>query len=352
MNGEQSDGRVSASERYRKQVAFAGWSQNAQERWRKATVLIVGCGAVGTAQANLLARSGIGRLMLVDRDFVDWSNLQRQTLFTEADVLDVLPKVIAAQQHLQAINRDVAVEPIVAEANGKTIGDWVDQADLVLDGTDNFETRFLLNEACCRAAKPWIYGGCLGAAGQVQTIVPGQTACLACLMPDGPPAPGSLPTCDQGGILASIVQIIASLQVNEAMKLLGLGLDQANRSLTVVDCWEPRFRTLNLESLAKKGCAVCREGRYRWLNGEIGTQAHVLCGRNAIQLRVPLEQAWDLALLAERLQPHGELTLNRYLVRVTNERFTLTLFPEGRVIVAGTEDVALAKTWLRQAIGQ
>ncbi|MBL8891972.1 MAG: ThiF family adenylyltransferase [Planctomycetaceae bacterium] len=338
-------------DRYRKQVAFAAWGSSSQQRFSQASVLVVGCGALGTAQANLLTRAGIGRLVLADRDFVDLSNLQRQTLFDEQDVADLLPKAIAAARRLQRINSQVSVEPIVADVTCDNVVELVRSVDLVLDGTDNFETRFLLNEACWQERKPWVYGGCLGADGQSMTIVPGQTACFACLMPEGTPAAGTMPTCDTGGVLGTIIQMVAAVQVSEAMKILGGCVEQISRTLTVIDSWNLRFRTLSLEKLASRGCGVCREGRRDWLTGARTTQTHVLCGRNSVQLRVPLARPWDLADLERQMEPHGSVVRNAYLLKLVSTEFTLTVFPDGRVIATGTEDPAIARTWVRQTIG-
>lgn len=337
--------------RYRKQLAFAEWGLEAQRRLARATVLIIGCGALGTAQAHLLARAGVGKLILVDRDFVDLSNLQRQTLFGERDVEQGLPKVVAAAAHLAAINRHVEIVPVIEDVTWETIGRHVPLADVVLDGTDNFETRFLINDACCRWGKPWVYGGCLGAAGQCQTIVPGQTACLACLIPTGPPAAGSLPTCDTSGVLGTIIQMIAALQVSETLKLVGGQAEQISRRLTVIDSWTLSFRTLSLEKLAATGCEVCRGGRYDWLEGRQRTQTHVLCGRNSVQVTLAVPQPWDLDALARQLERQGQVLRNPYLLKFKQEAWGLTAFPDGRVIVSGTEDADAAKTWLRQIVG-
>jgi adenylyltransferase/sulfurtransferase len=338
-------------DRYRQQVAFPQWGPDAQRRLEAARVLIVGCGALGTAQANLLVRAGVGRVVIADRDFVDLSNLQRQTLFDETDVANVLPKAVAAGRHLSLINSHVDVQPMVVDVTWENVRGLVAQADLVLDGTDNFETRFLLNEACCQADKPWVHGGCLGASGQSMTIIPGRSACLACLMPEGPPAAGSLPTCDSGGVLGTIIQIIASLQVSEGLKILSGQHDQVSRELTFIDSWSLRFRSISLRRLAQQGCDVCRGGRYRWLTGAHLTQAQVLCGRNSVQLKVPLPEDWDLDRLAQKLADHGEVRRNPYLLRFSGGETTLTLFPDGRVIVSGTADPGVAKAHLSRFIG-
>lgn len=339
------------ADRYRKQIAFANWGIAAQQHLSQATVLIIGCGALGTAQAHLLARAGVGKLILVDRDFVDLSNLQRQTLFVERDVEQGLPKVVAAAAHLAAINRHVEILPVIQDVTWENIGHHVPGADVVLDGTDNFETRFLINDACIRWGKPWVYGGCLGAAGQTMTIVPGQTACLACLIPTGPPAAGSLPTCDTSGVLGTIIQMIAALQVSEALKLIGGQAAGISRRLTVIDSWELGFRSLSLEKLAATGCDVCRGGRFDWLAGRQRTQTHVLCGRNSVQVSLPVPQPWDLAGLARQLESQGQVLRNPYLVKFRQGTWGLTAFPDGRVIVSGTEDADAAKTWLRQVVG-
>jgi molybdopterin-synthase adenylyltransferase len=337
--------------RYRKQLAFAGWGLTSQQLFSQASALIVGCGALGTAQANLLTRAGIGRLVLADRDFVDLSNLQRQSLFDEQDVADVLPKAVAATRRLQRINSQVHIEPVVTDVTWENVLELVRGVDLVLDGTDNFETRFLINEACLQEGKPWVYGGCLGADGQSMTIIPGQTACFACLMPEGAPAAGTMPTCDTGGVLGPIIQMIAAIQVSESMKILGGHAEQASRQLTVVDSWNLRFRSMSLEKLARSGCPVCRGGQRVWLTGQRTTQAHVLCGRNSVQLRIPLSVPWDLEQLERQLQPHGQVLRNAFLLKLIHPDYSLTLFPDGRVIATGTEDPAIAKSWVRKTIG-
>jgi len=337
--------------RYRRQTAFSPIGRAGQVRLAGATAAIIGCGALGTSQANLLVRAGVGRLVVADRDFVDLSNLQRQSLFDEGDVQAHLPKAVAAAQRLRRINSQIQVQPVVTDVTWQNIQSLIGEADVVLDGTDNFETRFLINDACCELGKPWVYGGCLGAEGQSMTILPGQTACFACLMPEGPPQAGSLPTCDSGGVLATIIQMIAAVQVGEALKVLTGNSDQVSRSLTVIDAWNLRFRSMDLKKLAAAGCPVCRGSRYDWLAGKHATETHVLCGRNSVQLRMALAEPWNLEALEQQLRGQGSVLRNAFLLRFARDGFSLTLFPDGRVIATGTEDPVQAKTWLAQAIG-
>ncbi len=273
-----------------------------QERLGKARVFICGCGALGSVLANTLARAGVGYLRIVDRDFLEWNNLQRQVLYDEQDVASGIPKAIAAQQRLQRINSAIHVEAIVADVDHTNVAQLVQDVDLILDGTDNFEIRYLLNDAAARYQVPWIYGGCIGAVGQTLTIVPGSTPCFRCLHPD-PPPPGSTETCDSAGILGPIINVIASIQACEAIKILSGNQHCISRQLLVVDLWDNRTRQIKLDALREAGdCPVCDRQQYQWLSGEFGSQTAVLCGRNAVQLNPPARTALSLASLDERTE--------------------------------------------------
>lgn len=353
MNHASSEGADSAQDRldrYAKQIRFAALGQEGQLRLESASALIVGCGALGSVTANTLARAGVGRLRIVDRDFVELDNLQRQVLYTEADVGQ--PKAIVASEKIAAINGQVSCEPIVTDVDFTNIESLIESCDVVLDGTDNFETRFLINDACVKRGVPWVYGGCLGAEGQTMTIRPGSSACLHCLMLDGPPPPGTSATCDSAGILASIINVIASIQSLEAIKLLSGNVDAASEQLQVFDLWGNRHQSIALAGLRERiDCPTCQQGQFHWLSGDLAGQTAVLCGRNAVQLSFPARPPLDLARLAEQLSPLGRVERSPFLLRFEVDSFTITLFPDSRAIINGTEDVALAKRLYAQYIG-
>ena len=290
-------------------------------------------------------------MRIVDRDFLELSNLQRQVLYNESDVAAGLPKAIAAGNKLRAINSQIIVEPIVADVTHKNIQELAGDVDAIVDGTDNFEVRFLLNDFALATGKPWVYGGVIGAEGQTMTVVPGETACLACLIPE-PPPPGVTPTCDTAGVLAPAVLLVAAIQSAEAMKLLSRNADHISRQLAVVDLWSNRLRHVDLEKLRAAGnCRACNQHDFVWLDGRRGSKSALLCGRNAVQLRPDNEQAIDLATLAEGLQDVGDVLVNDYLLRFDTGEHTLTLFADGRAIVAGTDDERVARSVFAQIIG-
>jgi adenylyltransferase/sulfurtransferase len=340
-------------DRYARQMRYPPIGEVGQRGLAAARVLICGCGALGSAAADTLARAGVGRLRLVDRDFVEITNLQRQVLFDEADAAEGLPKAIAAAAKLRRINSAIEIEPLVADVTAGNILSLCEGVDLIVDGTDNFETRFLLNEAALQAKIPWIYGGAIGATGQSMTILPGQPPCLRCVIPE-PPPPGSMPTCDTAGILASAIHVVAGIQACEAIKILSGNRSAVNRGLMVIDLWENRFRQVGLSRLAEQGCATCRGGDFPWLAGRRGSQTAVLCGRNAVQLAAPAGEtagAVSLDALAQKLNGVGRLTRNPYLLRLAIDGYTITLFGDGRAIVAGTDDVAVARSMYAKYVG-
>jgi adenylyltransferase/sulfurtransferase len=298
----------------------------------------------------MLARSGVGKIRLVDRDFVELSNLHRQTLFDEADVAAGLPKAVAAAEKLRAINSSVEIEPIVAHVGPENVERFCEGVDVILDGADNFETRYLLNDAAVHLDIPWVYGGCIGAEGQTMTILPGETGCLRCLLPDCPP-PGSTPTCDTAGVLAPIVGVIASIQAQEAIKILSGNRAAISRQLTVVDLWQNRFMQLDVRDLRDRAdCPACKQRQFTWLAGQQGSRAAVLCGRNAVQLTQP-DRCVPLDELARRLDGVGRMTRNPFLLRLKVESFEITLFADGRAIIQGTDDIAVARTVYAKYVG-
>ena len=312
--------------------------------------LICGCGALGSLLANTLVRAGVGKVRLVDRDFVELSNLHRQTLFDEADVAAGLPKAAAAAEKLRMINSSVEIEPIVAHIGPENVASLCEGVEVILDGTDNFETRYLINDAAVHLNLPWVYGGCVGAEGQTMTIVPGETGCLRCLLPECPP-PGSTPTCDTAGVLAPIVGVIASIQAQEAIKILSGNLAAISRHLTVIDLWQNRFLQIDVRDLRDRvDCPTCKQRQFVWLTGQQGSRAAVLCGRNSVQLTQP-GPSIPLDELARRLEGMGRVTRNAFLLSLKVDNFELTLFPDGRAIVQGTDDPAVARTVYAKYIG-
>lgn len=255
------------------------------------------------------------------------------------------------RRKLQRINSEVVVEGLVADVTHDTIDGLAHDVDVIVDGTDNFATRFLVNDYAVKRRLPWVYGGAIGAEGQTMTIVPGQTACLACLMHE-PPPPGVMPTCDTAGILGSIIGVIASIQVNEAMKILSGNLASISSSLTVVELWENRIRQIDVSKLREQSdCRVCKHGEFNWLAGKRGQESAVLCGRNAVQLAAPAGTVLSLEQLAKRVEGVGPISQNPYLLRLTVAGCQLTVFPDGRTIVSGTDDVAVARSLQAKYVG-
>ncbi|MCP4192965.1 MAG: thiazole biosynthesis adenylyltransferase ThiF [Planctomycetaceae bacterium] len=340
-----------ALSRYVRQSLYAPLGTEGQARLAASTALVCGCGALGSVIANTLARAGVGHLRIVDRDFLELNNLQRQVLYDEQDVASGLPKAIAAKRRLEQINSQIVVEAIVEDVDYRNIKKLIEGVDVILDGTDNFETRFLLNDVAISSGTPWVYGGCIGAEGQTMTIVPGQTGCLRCLMKESPP-PGTTPTCDTAGILGPIINVIASFEACEAIKIMSGHREAISRSLNVFDMWDNRSRQVKLESLRESAdCPTCDHRQFPWLTGERGGQSAILCGRNAVQLTFERGKKLSLEQLAKKLEGAGKVTRNSFLLRFEVNDYRLTLFPDGRAIIGGTEDVAEAKTIYAKYIG-
>jgi molybdopterin/thiamine biosynthesis adenylyltransferase len=338
-------------DRYSRQIRFAPLGEDGQRRLLASRVLICGCGALGSVLANTLARAGVGKLRIVDRDFVETSNLQRQVLFDEDDVAANLPKAIAATNKLRRINSEIEIEPLVADVDHTNILTLLDGVDCLVDGTDNFETRFLINDAAVKLGVPWVYGGSIGAGGQTMTILPGETPCLRCLITEAPP-PGTTETCDTAGILGPIVNVIASVQATEAIKILSGHHEAVQRSLLVFDLWENRFLPMKAAGLREgSNCPTCVRREFEWLSGQRGTHTAVLCGRNAVQLSQPGRGPIALETLAQRLSGVGLVTRNAFLLRLQVEAYTVTVFPDGRAIVGGTDDISTARTVYAKYIG-
>lgn len=340
-----------ALERYSRQMRFPPLGEAGQRKLARSTVALCGCGALGTVLANHLARAGVGRLRIIDRDFIETHNLQRQILFDEDDVAQNLPKAEAAARKLRAINSSIVIEPVVTDIDHTNILDLVGDADLILDGTDNFETRYLINDAAVKLGKPWIYGGVIGSEGQTMTIIPGKTPCLRCLIETAPP-PGMTPTCETAGVLGPAVAVIASFEAVEAMKILAGAWDALNPNLIMVDVWDWTFRQLKIAGLLGKiDCPCCRQRVFEWLEGGQGSHTTTLCGRNAVQVAVRRQDALDFAELAGRLEGFADVRRNAYMLRFAAEGHEFTVFPDGRAIIKGTNDIAKARTLYAQFIG-
>lgn len=338
------------SPRYAKQTRFAPLGDAGQARLAASSVLVVGCGALGSVLAESMVRAGVGNVRLVDRDFVELSNLQRQTLYTESDVRDRTPKAIAAAERLRAVNSDVSIEGVVADVTSTNLAALGAACDVILDGTDNFETRLLVNDYAVRDGVPWVYGGVIGAEGRVMPIVPGQTACLACLLPE-PPATGEAETCDSAGVLGPAVGVVASLQAIEALKLLAGAHEALAHGLTVIDLWGGRWRRLAVPR--DPACRACGERRFDWLEGRRGSRAVVLCGRGAVQVSPPEgSPPIDLPALRAKLAQLAPVAGNPYLLRIEYEGHDVTVFADGRAIIGGVESEAEARSvWARLSGG-
>jgi len=339
------------SSRYSRQILFGEIGTDGQQRLAESLVVILGCGALGTVQAEALCRAGVGRLRIVDRDFVEESNLQRQTLFTEEDARSVIPKAVAAQRRLGQINSEVRVEAFVADVNAKNIERLVQGATCILDATDNFETRFLINDAAIKHRIPWVYGAAVGSYGVSMTVLPQQTPCLRCVL-EKLPAPGSSPTCDTAGVLSPIVNVVASVQVAEALKILSGKPQRINRGMLCFDVWENSYRQIKISNVRDQGdCPCCQLRRFEFLDGVGSSVATTLCGRDSVQISVREGGGLNLRELAQRLKAVGKVQVNEFLLRFTVDQFEIALFPDGRGIVRGTKDAQVARSLYAKYVG-
>ena len=335
-------------DRYSRQILFSGIGEQGQERLRSARVLIVGCGALGSAHAESLARAGVGHLRIVDRDFVEPSNLQRQTMFTESDAEKRLPKAVAAADHLRQINSEIQIEPHIVDVNYSNVEQLVDQCDVVIDGTDNFSTRYLINDACVKHNINWIYGAAVGSYGVTMTVRPHQSACLRCVFEDAPPA-GSAPTCDTSGVIMPIINVVSAVQVSEAFKLITGHIEDLHGSLMQFDVWRNEWRRIGTGS-PRADCATCGLAQYETLS-QAAEGAAVLCGRDAIQISPAQPTRINFSSLAERLRRAGEVKFNEYLLRFKTGDFELTVFQDARSIIRGTDEIATARSLYAKYIG-
>ncbi len=333
-------------ERYSRQVLFREIGREGQRKLTASHVAIVGCGATGSALASLLARAGVGTIRIIDRDYVEPSNLQRQSLFDEADAAESLPKAIAATRKIAAFNSEIVIEPHVADLTPANAGVLLDGVQLILDGTDNFETRYLINDFAVKNSVPWIYTAAVGSYGVTLNVLPGKTACLACIFAD--PPQGTFETCETAGILNSAVNLAASIAATEATKLL-VGADEwLRRTLLSFNVW----RNERAEVAADKprtGCRTCGEHEFPHLAGE-GRPHITLCGRNSVQIH-ERHRPVDLALMSELLKPHGAVRHNDFVLKFWREPYEMTLFPDGRAIIKGTTDKTVARSLYARYVG-
>jgi len=333
-------------DRYSRQVLFPGIGVEGQRKLAQASAAVVGCGATGTCVCSLLARAGVGRLLIIDRDYVEPSNLQRQSLFDEADAAESLPKAVAAARKITAFNSEISVRAEVADLVPENIETLLADADLLLDATDNFETRYLLNDFAVKHGRPWIYAAAVAAYGVTMNIIPGVTACLSCIFPA--PPQGTIETCDTAGILNSAVNLVGSIQATEALKFLTGAQDKLRRTLLSFDLWS-NDRAEVAADHPRPECPTCGKREFLHLAGESRPQI-TMCGRNSVQIHERARPV-DFVELSSRLQPHGTVKHNSFVLKFCRDPYELTLFPDGRAIIKGTTDTAVARSIYARFVG-
>ena len=337
---------MSFSERYSRQILFPPIGQSGQAALAKTRIAIVGCGATGSALASLLSRAGVSYLRIIDRDYVEPSNLQRQLLFDEADAAESLPKAIAAARNIAGFNSEITVEPHAADLTPDNVEDLLAGVDLILDGTDNFETRYLINDYAVSENLPWIYAAGVASYAVTMTILPGETACLACIFPDSPR--GVVETCDTSGILNSAVNFVASVAATEAMKLAVGARDRLRRTLLSYDVWTNDYASVNTAK-PRTDCRCCQERDFVHLAGK-GRPHISMCGRNSVQIH-ERQRPIDFEDMTRRLAPHGTVKHTQFLLKFWHDPYELTLFPDGRAIIKGTSDTAVARSLYARYVG-
>ncbi|HEX8369919.1 MAG TPA: ThiF family adenylyltransferase [Pyrinomonadaceae bacterium] len=337
------------NDRYSRQILFSEIGNQGQEKLLNSRVLLVGCGALGASHAEILARAGVGFLRIVDRDFVEFTNLQRQTLYSESDARERLPKAIAARKRIGEINSEIETDAIVADVNHSNIESFVKDCDLVLDGTDNFQIRYLINDACVKLNKIWIYGAAVSAYGATMTIIPSETPCLRCIFEEMPGA-GSAPTCDTAGVIQPIIASVSAIQTTEALKILTGNFERLHKSLIQIDVWENDWRKIK-PGAPNADCRTCGQRNFEFLDAESAEFSAVLCGRDAVQIQPPQPTRIDLSDLKEKLKNLGDVKQNEYLLRLMIDDFELTVFRDARAIIRGTDDVTTARSLYAKYVG-
>lgn len=339
-------------ERYSRQMRFFGVREAGQKKLLESRVTLCGCGALGTVLANHLVRAGIGHVRIVDRDFIETHNLQRQVLFDEDDVAQNIPKAEAAARKLKKVNSEITIEGVVTDIDRTNIEELCRDADLILDGTDNFEVRYLINDVAVKLNKPWVYGGAIGAEGMTMTILPGQTPCLRCVF-EAAPNPGEAGTCETAGVLSPTIGIVAGFQAAEALKILTGQTDKINRELLCLDIWDNTTRRTKIARLlGKVDCPCCQRKKFEWLDGAMGSQTTSLCGRNAVQVAHRSSSKLNFDSMAANLKQMGSVpSFNRFMLKFNVEEYEFTVFPDGRAIIKGTNDVDKARVLYAKYVG-
>ncbi len=333
-------------DRYSRQALFPGIGKEGQKKLGNSSVAIIGCGALGTVIATSLVRAGVGKVKIIDRDFIEYHNLQRQVLFDEEDIRNGLPKAIAAERHLKRVNSSVEVEGVVADVNYTNIERLVGNADIILDGLDNFETRFLINDVSLKHKIPWVYGGAISSSGMTMNIIPGKTPCFRCLS-SNLTRRGTILTCDTAGVISPAPFIIGSLESVEAMKIL-VGAKEISCQLVVIDVWKGSFH--HFEISPRQDCPAC-QGKYEFLEGKFGVRTTSLCGQNAVQVLNPGVGELSFKELAARLKVVGEVTYNEFMLNFAIDSQEMVIFPDGRAIVRNTTDESLARGLYAKYVG-
>ncbi len=336
------------TDRYSRQILFSAIGEAGQKKIRESKVVVVGCGALGTVSSEMLTRAGIGKLTLIDRDFVEESNLQRQSLFTEEDAHQGLPKAAVAERELRAINSDVEVEGVIEDVTWQNIDRLCRDSDLILDGTDNFETRFLMNDFAVKEEVPWIYGACVGSYGVAFAFQPNLSACLQCLF-EQPTDVGTTETCDTAGILAPIVHAVAAFQVAQGLKIL-VG-ESPPQEILQIDVWTGTWQTITAKKARSQQCRCCGKNQFHFLEGQENRRLTRLCGRNAVQISPPRPTRSNLQQISKRLDKSAEIYLNEYLLRIRVDGYEIALFADGRSIIRGTDDFTEARALYAKYIG-
>ncbi|MBA7584394.1 hypothetical protein ES708_26347 [subsurface metagenome] len=333
-------------DRYSRQVLFPGIGEEGQKKLGNSSVVIIGCGALGTVIATSLVRAGVGKVKIIDRDFIEYHNLQRQVIFDEEDIKAELPKAIAAERHLKKVNSSIEIEGVVADVNHANIERLVAGADLILDGLDNFETRLLINDVSLKHNIPWVYGGVIASLGMTMTIIPHETPCFRCLQAS-PTGKDMALTCDTAGVITPAPFIIGSLQTAEALKIL-VGAGEINQDVIIIDVWRGEFSRFKIGRRAD--CPTCR-GKYEFLEARFGTRTTSLCGQNAVQVLNPEAREVSFEQLAAHLGPVGEVSYNEFMLRFRVDSHEMVIFHDGRAIVKDTDDEALARGLYAKYIG-
>ncbi|MFB5661460.1 ThiF family adenylyltransferase [Alteribacillus sp. HJP-4] len=330
------------NERYSRQLLFPGIGREGQRQINKSHAFILGVGALGSAIAETLVRAGIGRLTIVDRDYVEWSNLHRQQLYGEREAEESIPKAIAAKSRLSQINSETDIDALVMDAVAEDIDPYISQADVILDGTDNFDIRFILNDFSQKYEIPWIFGACAGSYGMSYTIMPPETPCLSCIMPA---IPAESMTCETSGVIAPAIQATAAHQTTEALKILTGNTQSLRKKLVLFDMWQNQQQALDVQGIKKDGCPSCGSSAdFPYLTSANEAKLEVLCGRETVQIRPASKKSYDFTSLEQKLKEYGAVKKNSYLLSCTTEEYRLAVFKDGRVLVHGTKEIEKAKS--------